>query len=67
MSPIKFEIVGKLEQILGRAGTLETLHGVIHTPAFVPVGTKAAVKALTPEQVKSIGAEVVLEHLSLVS
>ena len=47
---------------LGRAGVLETPHGVIHTPAFVSVGTKAAVKALTPEQVKSLGAEVVLAN-----
>ena len=47
---------------LGRAGMLETPHGVIHTPAFVSVGTKAAVKALTPEQVKSLGAEVVLAN-----
>lgn len=47
---------------MGRAGTLETPHGVIHTPAFVTVGTKAAVKALTPEQVKGVGAEVVLAN-----
>lgn len=47
---------------LGRAGILETQHGVIHTPAFVSVGTKAAVKALTSEQVKSLGAEVVLAN-----
>lgn len=62
MSVIKFSIQKELEDNLGRSGTLETQHGVIHTPAFVTVGTKATVKALTPEQVKSIGAEVVLAN-----
>lgn len=46
----------------GRAGTLETPHGRINTPAFVTVGTKASVKALTPEQIRSTGAEVVLAN-----
>ena len=59
---IKFSIEKELKGALGRAGTLETPHGVIHTPAFVAVGTKASVKALTPEQVKSLGAEVVLAN-----
>lgn len=45
-----------------RAGKLTTPHGVIETPAFVTVGTKATVKALTPEQVISIGAQVVLAN-----
>ncbi len=47
---------------LGRAGMLETPHGTIQTPAFVTVGTKGTVKALTPEQVKSLGAQVVLAN-----
>ena len=46
----------------GRAGVLHTPHGVIQTPAFVTVGTKATVKALTPEQVASLGAQVVLAN-----
>ncbi len=57
---MQFKIEKKLKNSLGRAGILETAHGVIHTPAFVPVGTKAGVKALTPEQVSDLGAEVVL-------
>ncbi|MDJ0846859.1 MAG: tRNA guanosine(34) transglycosylase Tgt [Myxococcota bacterium] len=51
-----------------RAGRLGTPHGALHTPAFMPVGTHAAVKALTPEQVRSTGAEIVLAntyHLAL--
>ena len=59
---MKFSIEKELSNSLGRAGILETPHGVINTPAFVTVGTKAAVKALTPEQVKSLGAEVVLAN-----
>jgi queuine tRNA-ribosyltransferase len=45
-----------------RAGLLKTPHGEIQTPAFVTVGTKATVKALTPEQVASVGAQVVLAN-----
>ena len=55
-----FKIEKKLDKFLGRAGILTTTHGVIHTPAFVPVGTKASVKTLTPEQIEELGAEVVL-------
>jgi queuine tRNA-ribosyltransferase len=57
---MNFRIGKKLENGLGRAGEIETVHGTIETPAFVAVGTKATVKALTPEQLKEIGAQVVL-------
>jgi len=57
---MEFRIEKKLKDRLGRAGVLKTAHGEIHTPAFVPVATKAGVKALTPEQVASLGAEVIL-------
>ncbi|MEA1929318.1 MAG: tRNA guanosine(34) transglycosylase Tgt [Patescibacteria group bacterium] len=59
---LKFKIEKKLDGALGRAGQLETARGVIETPAFVTVGTKGTVKALTPEQVASLGAEVVLAN-----
>ena len=62
MSGFKFSIVKKLKSALGRAGVLNTPHGKIETPAFVVVGTKATVKALTPEQVSSFEAEVVLAN-----
>ena len=45
-----------------RAGTISTPHGDIQTPAFVVVGTKATVKAVSPEQVKDFGAQVVLAN-----
>ena len=51
-----------------RAGVLQTAHGTIHTPAFMPVGTHAAVRALHPDEVRTAGAEVLLcnaYHLAL--
>jgi len=57
---MQFKIEKKLKGALGRAGVLKTLHGEIHTPAFVAVGTKATIKSLNPEQVKEAGVEVVL-------
>src|SRR5262245_2338480 len=51
-----------------RRGRLETPHGVVETPVFMPVGTQATVKGLTPEQVKSTGAQIILGntyHLAL--
>jgi queuine tRNA-ribosyltransferase len=43
-----------------RAGVLRTAHGEIPTPAFMPVGTKATVKALHPDEVRALGAHVIL-------
>ena len=57
---MQFKIEKKLKGGLGRVGVLETQHGVIHTPAFVAVGTKATIKSLNPEQVRDAGTEVVL-------
>jgi queuine tRNA-ribosyltransferase len=51
-----------------RLGTLSTLHGEISTPQFMPVGTQATVKSLTPGDLRTAGAEVILAntyHLSL--
>src|SRR5580704_18039795 len=45
---------------LARTGELHTAHGIILTPAFMPVGTAATVKAMTPEAVKSTGADIIL-------
>ena len=43
-----------------RAGTIRTAHGEIPTPAFMPVGTKASVKTLHPDEVRHVGAHVIL-------
>ncbi len=60
MPKFNFKIQKKLDGALGRAGILETPHGIIETPAFVAVGTKATVKSLNPDQVKEVGTQVVL-------
>jgi queuine tRNA-ribosyltransferase len=51
-----------------RAGLLTTPHGVVQTPAFMPVGTQGTVKGLTPEMVRDAGAQIILGntyHLTL--
>jgi len=60
--PLDFKIVKQGDGELMRAGEIKTPHGVIQTPAFVTVGTKATVKALTPEMVYGLGAQVVLAN-----
>ncbi|HET8743798.1 MAG TPA: tRNA guanosine(34) transglycosylase Tgt [Gaiella sp.] len=45
-----------------RTGVLHTAHGPIRTPAFMPVGTKGTVKTLLPEEVRALGADVVLAN-----
>lgn len=58
MSGIRFELAAA--DGLARLGRLFTAHGVIDTPAFMPVGTAATVKAMTPDAVALTGAQVVL-------
>ena len=45
-----------------RAGRLRTAHGAVETPVFMPVGTAATVKAMTPEAVKATGASIILSN-----
>ncbi len=47
---------------LGRVGVIRTPHGEIRTPAFTPVGTKATVKAVLPEALRDLGAQVILAN-----
>ncbi len=62
MSAISFMIEKHAPGNQARAGTLTTPHGVIRTPAFVPVGTKANVKGILPSALRALGAEVVLAN-----
>lgn len=57
-----FKIGKRLKGALGRSGEITTAHGTIQTPAFVPVGTLGAMKALTPEQLLQTGAQAVLAN-----
>lgn len=54
----KFEIIASDKQ--ARVGRLTTPHGAVDTPAFLPVGTQAAVKALSPEDLQSVDAQIIL-------
>ncbi|MFQ5449743.1 MAG: tRNA guanosine(34) transglycosylase Tgt [Nitrospinaceae bacterium] len=56
----KFEVVKKHSRSPARLGVLTTPHGKIETPAFMPVGTHATVKALSPEDLESCGTGIIL-------
>ena len=57
---MKFRILKKSKNSRARRGIIETKHGVIETPAFIPVGTQATVKGMTVDQLKSIGHQSLL-------
>jgi queuine tRNA-ribosyltransferase len=57
-----FEFTLTTKNNRARAGTFATPHGILQTPVFAPVGTQAAVKALTPTQVADLGASLVLSN-----
>jgi len=58
----EFEIKEKSQKTSARIGVLKTPHGEIETPVYMPVGTQATVKALTPEQIKETGAQIILSN-----
>jgi len=62
MSSFTFKVNKELGGSLGRSGEITTPHGVIHTPAFIPVGTKATVKSVLPESMKDLGAQALLAN-----
>src|SRR3989338_5702931 len=62
MSAINFKIEQRAPRSGARAGVLTTPHGDICTPAFAPVGTRASVKGILPDQLAKRGAEVVLAN-----
>jgi len=57
-----FSVVQKGKGTQGRVGRIETSHGVIDTPVFMPVGTQGTVKAMLPEMVKELGAQIILSN-----
>ncbi len=63
-----FQIQHRDQHTAARCGRLHTLHGVVDTPVFMPVGTQATVKAMTPTQLSDIGSQIILSntyHLNL--
>ncbi|MBL8899211.1 MAG: tRNA guanosine(34) transglycosylase Tgt [Planctomycetes bacterium] len=68
MSSFRFEEIHRSRTSSARRGIFHTPRGPVETPAFMPVGTKATVKAMWPEQLETLGARIVLAntyHLNL--
>ncbi|MDT8440404.1 MAG: tRNA guanosine(34) transglycosylase Tgt [Desulfuromonadales bacterium] len=61
-APLTFELLARDRTTRARRGRLQTVHGSIETPIFMPVGTHGALKALTPAQVEEAGAQIVLAN-----
>ena len=57
---MKFDVLHKSDKTFARRGILETAHGKINTPVFMPVGTRGTVKAMTPDELKELNAEIIL-------
>ena len=62
MNQFKFELIKECPHTHARAGILHTPHGDIETPVFMPVGTQATVKGVKPEELKDIGAQIILSN-----
>ncbi len=62
MKPFSFEVLKTCAQTGARLGVLHTPHGDVHTPVYMPVGTAATVKAMTPRELMEIGAEIMLSN-----
>jgi queuine tRNA-ribosyltransferase len=57
-----FQVISTDSHSAARRGFLSTAHGVVQTPAFMPVGTAGAVKGITPEYLEASGAEIILAN-----
>ena len=59
---VTYDLLKTDSRTRARRGVVHTPHGDIQTPVFMPVGTQATVKAMRPEQVKEMGAEIILSN-----
>ncbi len=57
---MKFQVLSQDKQSNARCGRIETARGAIETPVFMPVGTAASVKSLSPDELESLGAQIIL-------
>jgi len=62
MAAIRYELIKECKQSGARLGRLHTPHGIIETPIFMPVGTQATVKAISPEELKDMNAQIILSN-----
>lgn len=60
--PVRFELLRVEEGSFARRGRMHTLRGTVETPAFMPVGTQATVKTLSPDELTEIGARIILSN-----
>lgn len=60
--PLKLTLIKKSNESKARLTTIETHHGTVETPMFMPVGTLASVKFLSPEDLRKIGSQVILSN-----
>ncbi len=60
MTAIRYELIKTCKQTGARLGRVHTPHGSFDTPAFMPVGTLATVKTMSPEELKEMGANIIL-------
>ena len=58
-----FEVLGQDQDSKARHGRLTTAHGVIETPAFMPVGTQGSVKAVSPRELRELKAQIILGNV----
>ena len=59
---VKYELIKQCSKTGARAGRLHTPHGVFDTPIFMPVGTQATVKTMSPHELKEMGAGIILSN-----
>ncbi|MDF2910180.1 MAG: tRNA guanosine(34) transglycosylase Tgt, partial [Sporolactobacillus laevolacticus] len=59
---VTYELIKTDKQTGARLGKLHTPHGTFDTPMFMPVGTQATVKTMSPEELKEMGAGVILSN-----
>jgi len=62
MTPFSFRLLRKDPATRARLGLMKTAHGLVQTPAFMPVGTQGTVKGLLPETVRDLGAQIILAN-----
>lgn len=62
MEKFSFKVKEKSSNTYARIGELKTPHGVVETPVFMPVGTRATVKAVEPRELDEIGAQIILNN-----
>ncbi|NTV91372.1 MAG: tRNA-guanine transglycosylase, partial [Clostridiales bacterium] len=62
MEAVTYELIKTCKQTGARLGKVHTPHGSFDTPAFMPVGTQASVKGMSPDELKEIDSQIILSN-----